>query len=129
MTDFSDVRKLSAELASVPEETKSFARKALQVTAHHIRDDWRAAANRTGLAGYARDVTYDTQELAHSVKAEIGPTPGDAGSFGLVEDGGGGVRSKPQHAGRDALEKAEPDFVRGMEAAIADGVAAALRGS
>lgn len=129
-TDFSELRRLAADLTSAPAEARPFVRTALRVTAHHIKDDWRAGANRTGLHGYAADVTYEMRESAGSVEAEIGPTPdGDQGSFGFVEDAGGGVRSAPQHAARDALERNEEDFVRGLEIALADGLVKALGAS
>ena len=119
-----DVRRLAADLTAAGPAVRPFARKALQVTAHRIKDEWRAAANRTGLAGYAADVTYETRESAAGVVAEIGPTPGDSGSFGLVEDAPGGVYSAPQHAGRDALENNEDDFERGIDRAVADALRA-----
>ena len=59
-------------------------------------------------------------DLAHAIEGEIGPTPGDSGSFGLVEDANGGVKSAPQHAGRDAARKNEADFIRGLTKAAGD---------
>lgn len=120
-----DILRLAADLTAAGPAVRPFARKAIQVTAHHVKDDWRSAANRTGLAGYAADVTYETRELASSIVADIGPTPdGDQGSFGFVEDAPGGVYSAPQHAGRDALEHNEADFERGIDAAVADALRA-----
>jgi hypothetical protein len=69
-------------------------------------------------------VTYETRELASGIVAEVGPTPGDSGSFGFVEDGGGDVFSAPQHAGPDAFEYNEEDIVRGVDAAVADALRA-----
>lgn len=128
-TDFSDLDKLAADLTAAPAEARPFIRKALQYTAFNIRDEWRATAARTGLAGYAASVGYSTEEKAQSIEAEIGPTPGRRqGSFGFMEDGGGGVRSAPQHAGRDALKHNEPDFFDGLEKALADGLEKAVGG-
>ena len=73
-----DIRKLAADLTAAGPAVRPFARKAVQVTAHRIKDEWRAAANRTGLGGYAADVTYETRENAAGVVAEVGPTPGDS---------------------------------------------------
>ena len=116
-----DIRSLAADLSAAGVAVRPFARQAVQVTARHIKDDWRAAANRTGLARYAADITYETRELATAIVADIGPTPdGDQGAFGFVEDAPGGVFSAPQHAGRDALERNEADFERGVDAAVAD---------
>lgn len=118
--DFSEVSKLAADLGRIPDEAMPNVRKAVQVTAFNVKADWRRAANRTGLGGYAADITYETKESRDGVEAEIGPTIGDAGSFGLVEDATGNVRSSPQHAGRDAARKNEDDFVNGLLKAISD---------
>ena len=118
--DFSELLELAADLGDVPEAVAPNVRKAVQVTAHHIKQDWRKAADRTGLGGYAGDITYETKDLAHAIEGEIGPTPGDSGSFGLVEDANGGVKSAPQHAGRDAARKNEADFIRGLTKAAGD---------
>lgn len=128
-TDFSELDKLVADLTSAPAEARPFIRKALQFTAHNIRDEWREAAARTGLAAYGASVGYDTTEKATAIEAEIGPTPGRRqASFGFVEDANGGVRSAPQHAGRDALKRNEPDFFEGLEKALADGLNKAVGG-
>jgi hypothetical protein len=118
--DFSELMKLAADLEGVPAKVSPNIRKAVQVTAHNIKRDWRAAADRTGLGGYAADITYETKESRAGFEAEIGPTIGDSGSFGLVEDANGGVRSAPQHAAKDAVRKNEPDFIRGLQIAIED---------
>jgi hypothetical protein len=120
MSDFSELAKLAQDLGDVPDEVAPNVRKAVQVTSLKIKKDWRAAADRSGLGGYAADVTYETKELAHSIVSEIGPTPGDQGSFGLVEDARGDVKSAPQHAGRDAARKNEADFIEGLAKAAGD---------
>lgn len=126
--DFAELRELAADLTAAPEEARPFIRKAVQVTAHKIKDDWRKGADRSGLHKYAADITYETEEKASEIEAEIGPTIGDSGSFGLVEDAGGGVKSAPQHAGRDAMEANEGDFVDGLEFALFDGLKKAVGG-
>lgn len=127
--DFSALDDLAADLTAAPAEARPFIRKALQYTAHNIRDEWRAAAARTGLGAYGASVGYDTTEKAQSIEAEIGPTPGRRqASFGFVEDANGGVRSAPQHAGRDALKHNEPDFFDGLEKALHDGLEKAVGG-
>ena len=115
-----DLMALARDLGDVPEKVAPNVRKAVQVTSMKVKKDWRANANRTGLAGYAADVTYETKELANSIVSEIGPTPGDSGSFGLVEDATGDVKSAPQHAGRNAMRANESDFIDGLSKAISD---------
>jgi len=124
--DFSELYELAADLTAAGPEVRPFARSAIQFTAHNIREDWRRGANRTGLTAYARDVTYETKELRGAIEAEIGPTIGDAGSMGFVEEGGSGVQSAPQHAGRSALEANEPDFYAGLEVAVYDAAVKAV---
>lgn len=126
--DFSELDALVADLTAAPAEVRPFVEKAVEVTARYVRDDARKNADRTGLRGYAYDITYEVDKSSSSIGAEIGPTVGDSGSFGFVEDGGGGVRSAPQHALRDALKNNEADFVRGIEIALADGLNRAVGG-
>lgn len=118
--DLSELLKLAQDLGNVPAEASANVRSAIQFTATNVKKDWRAGADRTGLGGYAADITYETRELKSSVVAEIGPTPGDSGSFGLVEDARGDVKSAPQHAGRDAMRKNEKDFIDGLAKAACD---------
>lgn len=118
--DFSELHQLVADLSGIPARVAPKVRKAIQVTAVHVKKDWSARAKRTGLERYAADITFDLKESRSGVEAEIGPTAGDAGSLGIVEDAPGGVRSEPFHAGRDALRANEEDFIRGIEIAAAD---------
>jgi hypothetical protein len=119
--DFSELLALAADLGRVPAEVALNVKKAVTVTALKVKKDWASEAKRSGLAGYAASVTYDVKESRGGVEAEIGPDLGrNQGSFGFVEEGGGGVRSAPQHAGRNASRKNEQDFVDGLEKAIGD---------
>lgn len=119
--DFSDLMKLAADLGKVPADVAPNVKKAVQVTALKVKKDWSAEAKRSGLAGYAASVDFDLKESRSGVEAEIGPNLGrNQGSFGFVEDGGGGVKSAPQHAGRNASRKNEADFVTGLEKAIGE---------
>lgn len=121
--DFSELNELAADLSRVPDTANRFIKKALEVTARSIKDDWRQGADRTGLGAYALDVDYDVAVNPGELYAEIGPTIGDSGSFGFVENAGGSIRSAPQHAARDALRANEDDFVRGLEIAVFDALA------
>jgi len=121
--DFSELNRLAADLSEAGTKVRPFARKALQVTAHKIRDDWRANAAVADPEGFVRaypsSITYDTRELVGSIEAEIGPVRGRAGgTSGFLEEGT--VTRPPQHAGRDALEANEQDFIDGLEIAVMD---------
>lgn len=127
--DFSGLLDLSADLSSAPAAAARYARKAVEVTARSIDEDWTQGADRSGLHGYAASIDYEIKVTGDAIEAEIGPNLGrNQGSFGFVEDAGGGVRSAPQHAGRDALRANEPDFYRGLEIAVLDGTRKAVEG-
>lgn len=120
MSDFSELARLADDLGVVPAKVAPNVKKAVEVTSRRVKDDWRKTADRTGLAGYAADVTYDLKFEDGAIGSEVGPTPGDSGSFGLVEDANGDVRSAPQHAGRNAAKKNEADFIKGLTKAVTD---------
>lgn len=119
--DFSELMELAADLSDVPAKVNRNVKKAVEVTARFIKDDARQGAEATGLSGYAASIDYDLLFPGGAIEAEIGPNLGKRqGSFGFVEDGGGGVQSAPQHALRDALKANEADFFRGLEIAVSD---------
>lgn len=119
----SELGDLAEDLRGVPGKVRPFVRKALEVTARHIKDDWSAGAKRSGLSGYAASIDYDISEGPFRVVAEIGPDTGKPqGVLGAVEDAGGGWKSAPQHAGRDALESNEDDFYDGLSKAAEDAI-------
>ncbi len=127
MSDFSELNKLAADLTHAPAIANRNVSKAVQYTATEIKQDWSQGAERTGLTKYASSIDYDMNYPGAAVEAEIGPNMRrPQGKFGFVEDANGGVRSAPQHAGRDAMEANEPDFVRGLEIAIFDATTEAV---
>ena len=123
--DFSEIARLAADLASVSPKAIPYMAKAVEVTAHHVKDDWKGGVpgiSSRGSSAYESSIDYEMKPSLGGVGAEIGPNLGKAGgTFGLLEDGGGGVMSAPQHAGRDAAKKNEADFVKGLSRALADG--------
>lgn len=121
--DFSELYELARDLSDVPAEANKRIKQAIEHTAVEIKRDWQQGAAASGLENYARSVDYDMNYPGDAIEAEIGPNLSKRqGSFGFVEEGGGGVRSAPQHAGRDALEANEPDLDRGLEIAITNAV-------
>lgn len=128
-SDFGEVFQLASDLTSAPSSANRNVDKALKFTSVEIKKDWRQSAARSGLEGYAASVDFDMTYSGSSIESEIGPNlDRNQGSFGFVEDAGGGVQSAPQHAGRDALEANEEDFLRGLEIAIFDATAEAVVG-
>lgn len=129
--DFSELIELAADLRGAPSSANRNIKTAMEVTARGVRDDWREGATvGSGYAKrYASSIFYDIRYPVGAIEAEIGPEVDRAGgSAGFLEDAPGGVQSSPQHAGRDALEANEPDFVRGLEIAIFDATAEAVVG-
>lgn len=120
--DFSEVNKFIADLGDVPLKLVPNVRKAVEVTARNVKDDWRKGAKRSGLKKYAASIDYDMKlDTDGSIGAEIGPNLGRVqGTFGFVEDAPGGVRSTPQYAGRKAAKANEADFISGLTKAIGD---------
>lgn len=118
--EFDGLMKLTADLGAAPLKVIPFARKAVEVTARHIKDDWQkfsAESNVDGsLSGYPRSIDYDMMlDTDGSIGAEIGPNLGKfQGSFGFVEEANGGVRSLPRNDGRDAAKLNTKDFEKGL---------------
>lgn len=131
--DFSELANLAADLSSVPAAANRNIKKAIEVTARTVRDDWRQGAEVSRGGGftekYASSIFYDLKYPGGAIEAEIGPEVGrPGGSAGFLEDAPGGVMAAPQHAGRNALEANEEDFIRGLEIAIFDALAEEVEG-
>jgi hypothetical protein len=120
--DFSEMNKLAADFGNAAVKIVPFARKAVEVTAQNIKTDGRKGARRTGTRAYAASFDYTMKlNTDGEIGAEIGPNlDRSGGSFGILEDAAGDVKSRPQHALRDATKKNEPDFVKGLEQASED---------
>lgn len=118
-----DLGSLAHDLSSGGKAVRPYVKAAVEHSANQIKKDWSQGAERRGLGPYSRSIDYELTTNALSYEAEIGPNLGKRqGAFGFVEDGGGGVKSAPQHAGRDALEANEDDFERGLAIAVWDAV-------
>ena len=118
--NFDEINLLAADLGMAEAKVIPGVRKALEVTARHVKDDWKKGAKRSGLTSYASSIDYDLKlDADGELGAEIGPNMDKrGGKAGFVEDANGGVRSAPQHAGRKALKKNEADFIKGIEMAV-----------
>lgn len=129
--DFSELYELAADLTSAPHQANRLVMKALEVTARNIKDDWRQGAEVSAGEGfseaYSRSIFYDVTAGNGVIEAEIGPELGrPGGSAGFLEDAPGGVKSSPQHAGRNAVRANEEDFIRGIEIALFEATAEAI---
>lgn len=124
--DFSEVVALQADLQGVPKQTAPFVRKAVQVTAQHVKDDARSFANfyfgGGSAAGYPIAMEYDLFDEAGGVRAEVGPRPGGQGDLAPLFDGSGNPFSGRKPSLEPALADNVDDFVRGLSKAIDDGL-------
>lgn len=127
--DFHELLELAEDLTAAPQKAIRNVDKAIKFTSVEIKSDWRQGAERSGLGPYANSIDFDMKYAPGEIASEIGPNLGKKqGALGLVEDGGSGVASAPQHAGRDALEANEADFYRGLEIAVFDATVEAVDG-
>ena len=142
VVDTSELDKLAADLGRAPAVAGRFIRQAVEVTARHVKDDWRDAAQ--GLAhapAFPYSVGYDigagnglsvgqsasaviaggvTSAGSSTVTAELGPDKDRRqGALGnLIEYGS--MNNPPQGLGHGALERNQADFERGLERALSD---------
>lgn len=129
-----ELARLEADLRSVPSAANRNIKKAIEVTGRNVRDDWRQGAevgvSDPGFAKrYSSSIFYDLKFPGGAIEVEVGPELGrPGGSAGFLEDAPGDVQAAPQHAGRDALEANEPDFLHGLETAIFDALYEEIEG-
>lgn len=118
--DFSELSKLAADLGAVPEKVQGNAKKAVEVTARHVKDDWREPlAQSESIPRGAQTVSYDLTVSSEGVSAEIGPVVGGPGALvGMLEYGT--PTTPPTGYGHHALQKNEADFIKGLEIAAGD---------
>lgn len=125
---FGEIARLEADLRGVPAEANRNIKKATEVTARGVKDDWREGAEISGgyPESYAASISYELEYPGGSIDAVIGPVLGaTAGSSaGFLDEplSSAGVDGPVHHAGRDALEANEDDYFRGLEIAITDAV-------
>lgn len=116
--DFSQLNTLVADLGKVRASVIPNVRKAVEVSARNIKEDWRAAAKKANpnrARFYPNTIDYDMQLNTNGViGAEIGPKLGGQGSLGFLEEAGGGVRSAPQRNVDKALRLNLSDFEKGI---------------
>ena len=125
--EFSDLTQLTADLRAVVLDTGVELVKAVEVTAHNVRDSWRdkLKGSETVPRG-AASVTYDMtagdapvgalpgSTAAKEIGAEIGPELGRAQGpiVGMLEYGT--PTTGPRGFGLESLRENEEDFERGV---------------
>lgn len=117
--DFGGLNELVADLGELPRKTISNTRKAVEVSARKMKDDWRDNAKKSNRRGHAKRypsaINYDLElDSDGSISAEIGPVLGGQGSLGFLEESPGGVASAPQGNARRALRSNLKDFEQGI---------------
>lgn len=123
--DFTELNKLAADLGEVPKAIGPFVRKAVEVTARKVRDDWRDNAKGMPHApAFPYSISYDLKggnaARGSQIDAEIGPDKGrPQGALGnLIEFGS--VNNPPQGLGHGALQRNQEDFATGLSRAEDD---------
>lgn len=112
--DFSELDRLAADLSAAPAKARDNVRKAVEVTARHVRDAWREPLKGSAsVRGGDRTISYDVRSSRDEIRAEIGPEIGGVGALvGMLEYGTPTVG--PTGYGHAALQKNEEDFIRGI---------------
>lgn len=118
--DFSELDKLAADIADVPRKFMPRVRKAVEVTARHVKDDWREPLSQSSwVPGGARTISYDISTSTSGVEAEVGPQIGGPGALvGMLEYGT--PTTPPTGYGHAALQKNADDFEKGILLATED---------
>jgi hypothetical protein len=118
--DFSDLTRLAADLGDAPKKSGPNILKAVEVTARHVKDEWRdSLKGARKLPRAAAAISYDIEADGKTVTAEIGPVNKGQGSLvGKTEFGSPGLA--PRGYGQKALRSNEKDFQNGLEKAIGD---------
>lgn len=122
--DVSDLTKLAASFGEVPKGAGQNIRKAVEVSARNVKDEWRKRLDGSGSLGQAtRSISYELKGgraiRGSQITAEIGAELGGQGSLvGIVEYGSPTLA--PRGYGLRALEDTAEDFQRGLEKALED---------
>lgn len=132
--DFSEIARLEADLRNVPSVANRNIKKAIEVTARNVKDDWRQGAEVSGgyPSSYPASISYELEFPGGSIEAVVGPvlgkTPGSSAGFLDEPLSPAGVDGPIHHAGRNATEANEGDFARGLEIAIFEALAEEVGG-
>lgn len=120
--DVSELRALSETLHGAPESVAPKVRKAVEVTARHVKDDARNISRAlVGKHGrfYPFTMEYQLKDNPHGVTAEIGPRPGGQGNLAPIFETG-----NPYSGHKQSLEPAllanVGDFRRGLLKAVSE---------
>lgn len=118
--DFTEVIKLAADLGEMPARAGRNVRKAVEVTARHVKDDWRRPIQGSSTVPQgASSISYDVKSSASDVSAEIGPElRGQGPIVGILETGTPTVGARG--FGAAALERNREDFEFGLTKALED---------
>lgn len=139
--DMTELLDFVTDIEGVRENIGPHLRKAFEVSARNIKDDWNESLGAVGsnrMRHIGRTVDYDVTAggrasafaamgYVSSIEAEIGPNLGRRqGSFaGWFEEGAAGVPAT--HGGANALKKYRDDVETGIALAAVDAILDATR--
>lgn len=112
----SGLEAIARDLDVAADKTHENVRKAVEVTARHVKDDARSAAKRIGRHAkyYPYSISYDITDGGTGVSAEIGPDKhGPQGALGNLLEFGSIHNAPRPHLG-PALQKNVSDFEHGL---------------
>lgn len=116
--DASDVYRLAVQLEAVAGELPKGTSKAMQVAAHHVKEDWQAGLESSDVPAAASTVRYELHGNAVSRSAVVASSQGSARLRGYAYAAEYGSPTVGAHGyAQVALERNVADLERG--AAIA----------
>lgn len=124
--DFTELNRLTADIAEAPRSAANNVRKAVEVTARHVKDGWKGRVEGSeGLEGLSRALSYDITGgsgiRADSIEAEIGfdKSRGGQSPLGNISEFGS-IKHPPRGYGLASLQEQIPDLEKGLGMAIGD---------
>lgn len=131
--DFSELDRLAAQIDAAPAVAGTYIRRALEVSARHVKDKWAEKLEGEPRMPHAhRSITYDVKTFqgfgVSILEAEIGAETGrlQAPLVVINEFGAPANNTPPRGYGHAALKETEADYEEGLGKAIADATADAL---
>lgn len=123
--DFSEVRKLAADLDQAPLKAGPKIRKAVEASSREVKDRWsKKLRGEPRLPHAPRSIGYDIKSApgrpASRIESEIGAERGklQAPIVTVIEFGSPTQNLAPREYGKSALQETEDDFVKGLTIAI-----------
>lgn len=114
-SDFSDLLKLTTQIAAVGGELPIGVTKAITRTAYDVRKDWRDGLQGSDVPAAGSTLWYDVKSGGGSAEAVISATKGTERLRGYVQASEyGSLTVTPQQHALNAAQSNTADFERGL---------------